>query len=353
MSLATELPEAELVRRATDGDRYALDELVRLHERRILALCRSRLRSHEDAADAAQETFARALRRLDRLRDPDAFGPWLRTIAVRVCADHGRKLSRMRSTELDHDTVDDAPSPDELAETAEDHRRVHRALHSLGERDRRALWLRHGVEEPIATVASQLGVTEGSARVLLTRARHRLRDATSAMSAIIPLSWRRWTREHLPAFLERPDLATSLLPAAALAALMFAPPMPNSPPDAAQPQEPIVATPVAEVTEAPEPATQVDLEPAPAPERPAPAPAPAPEPEPPPEPDTQDRPTSPVGRIANDVRVQEGYPEDEPYLAEVQVVGAEESPNTTRLYGDPADDPLGAVEETVGALLGK
>lgn len=344
MTVATQLTERELVGAATTGDRHALDELVRLHEHRIAGLCRSRLRSREDAADAVQETFARALSRLHQLKDPDAFGPWLRTIAVRVCADVGRELSRVSMSALVGDTVDEGPPPDALAEAADDRGRLHRALADLGERDRHALWLRHGMEAPVSRVADELGLTEGSTRVLLTRARRRLREAASGLAAMFPVAWRDWGRAHLATLLQRPDLAGALTPLAAVAFVFV---FPVAPPST---QELIEPSPIQTASRTPTPATvtpeltpQVAL---PAPTRSTVTSAA----------DTDDGVSrapggQPPADLLDDVRVQDDYPEDEPYLIEVRVISDGDAA-TLRLYGDPTDDPTAAADDTVAGLLG-
>jgi RNA polymerase sigma-70 factor, ECF subfamily len=77
--------ELALVRAGLAGDRSALEQLLALHERRVLAVCRGVLGHAEDAEDAAQETFFRALRALPRYRGDASFRTWLLRIAVNVC----------------------------------------------------------------------------------------------------------------------------------------------------------------------------------------------------------------------------------------------------------------------------
>jgi RNA polymerase sigma-70 factor (ECF subfamily) len=77
--------EAALLQAGLAGDREALDQLLALHERRLLALCHSMLGHADDAEDAVQETFFRALRALPRFRRDASFRTWLLRIAVNVC----------------------------------------------------------------------------------------------------------------------------------------------------------------------------------------------------------------------------------------------------------------------------
>jgi RNA polymerase sigma-70 factor (ECF subfamily) len=77
--------EAELLRAGKAGDRAALEQLLALHKRSLLALCHGILDHADDAEDAAQETFLRALRALPGFRGDAAFRTWLFRIAVNVC----------------------------------------------------------------------------------------------------------------------------------------------------------------------------------------------------------------------------------------------------------------------------
>ncbi|MEQ8818958.1 MAG: RNA polymerase sigma factor [Sumerlaeia bacterium] len=86
--------EAELVQAAQGGDVNAFEELVRQHQQRIVALCRSRVRCVDSAEDLAQETFLRAWMNLDRLRPPYAFGAWTRSIAMNLTRTRQRSEAR-------------------------------------------------------------------------------------------------------------------------------------------------------------------------------------------------------------------------------------------------------------------
>jgi RNA polymerase sigma-70 factor (ECF subfamily) len=193
--------DAELVGLALTGDGDAFHQLFDRHRDRVTAVCRQRLRSSSDVDDAVQEAFARALANLRQLREAENFGPWIRSIAVRACMDHHRAAARLIPVddEKHGEAEDNAPLPDEMLLAAERNASLRATFQELGERDRRALWMRHVSEAPVAAVAMELGLTEGSTRVLLTRARHRLRAATTSLPVFIPLSWRQWFRDHFPA----------------------------------------------------------------------------------------------------------------------------------------------------------
>lgn len=84
--------EETLVRRTREGSRAAFSILVSRHRTAITVLACRALGGHvDDAQDVAQETFLYTFQRLGDLRDPQRFGPWLRTIALNLCADFRRR----------------------------------------------------------------------------------------------------------------------------------------------------------------------------------------------------------------------------------------------------------------------
>lgn len=62
-----------------------LDRLMRAHGDRLLRLCCVYLNDYASAQDAVQETFIKAYRHLDSLRDEGAASAWLTRIAINTC----------------------------------------------------------------------------------------------------------------------------------------------------------------------------------------------------------------------------------------------------------------------------
>lgn len=71
-----------MVALAMAGDGPAFEELVRRRQGPTRALLRRLCRDHALADDLAQETFVQAWRAIGTLREPGAFGGWLKRIAV-------------------------------------------------------------------------------------------------------------------------------------------------------------------------------------------------------------------------------------------------------------------------------
>ena len=79
------------MRRAQAGDQTAYEELVRIHQPRLLAVVGGILRRGEDVEDVAQQALLKAYLSLKRFDLRSAFGTWLYKIAVNECWDYFRK----------------------------------------------------------------------------------------------------------------------------------------------------------------------------------------------------------------------------------------------------------------------
>jgi RNA polymerase sigma-70 factor, ECF subfamily len=170
--------DGALVGRVLVGDVDAFDLLYRRHAPAISRLCRARAHRLAEPSDAVQEVFARALERLDALRDPEAFGPWLRGIARNVLADGFRRPRAVEAEEPDFDELRTPDvGPDERAEIAELAALVRGSMAGLSPRDATAVSLVATLDLSTAELATALGVSPTAAKVALHRARARLRRA--------------------------------------------------------------------------------------------------------------------------------------------------------------------------------
>ena len=81
-----------MVALAVAGDGPAFEELVRRRQGPTRALLRRLCRDHALADDLAQETFVQAWRAIRTLRQPGAFGGWLKRIAVNAWLAQQRRV---------------------------------------------------------------------------------------------------------------------------------------------------------------------------------------------------------------------------------------------------------------------
>jgi len=75
----------DLVERAVEGDATAWGEIVSRLENLVWSVVRGFRMNDQDAQDATQLTWLRAVENLNRVSDPERLGLWLATIARREC----------------------------------------------------------------------------------------------------------------------------------------------------------------------------------------------------------------------------------------------------------------------------
>jgi RNA polymerase sigma-70 factor (ECF subfamily) len=145
---------APLVQRAAAGDEDAWRELAGRYGRRLYALARSRLRSHELAEDIAQSVFttlAEKLRAGDYTEE-GRFEPWLFRIAMNRIRDEIRKqqtadgAAGVLEAEARRGATVNTPEPDDL-------RRLRAAVATLDPAEQDVIALRHQAELPFAAIA--------------------------------------------------------------------------------------------------------------------------------------------------------------------------------------------------------
>jgi len=173
---------AKIIARAITGDRAAFEEIVRLHERRVLTLAYRLLGNGEDAQDAAQDVFLRAFKYLRRFDASKPLEPWLVRVTVNVCRRLGRKRQRIAAVQDPPvEREDPAGNPHTQLRTEEQKTVLYRALAELGEKERAAVVLRDIEGFSTAEVARLLGSAEATVRSQISVARLKMRKAIERM----------------------------------------------------------------------------------------------------------------------------------------------------------------------------
>ena len=154
-----------------------LGELYRSLGGRLHATALRLLRSPEEAEDAVQDAFLQFHRQGEAF-DPVAAGAWLHRVVVNRSLDRLRSRSRWRQEEAT-DTSMPAQRPAPIATRLD----LERAVATLPEGARR-VFLLHDVEGfRHGEVATLLGISEGTSKSQLFRAREILRGALGGRAA--------------------------------------------------------------------------------------------------------------------------------------------------------------------------
>jgi RNA polymerase sigma-70 factor (ECF subfamily) len=184
-----EATEAELIQQACQGDRDAFYSLVRPCERAIYTAAVSILNNPEDAEEVAQEAVLKALSNLRGFRGDAKFRTWLTQITINEALLKLRKDRRHLYESVDEqrpsddgeyfpkDFADWREVPSEALQRKELREALNRAIASLPLKYREVLILRDVQQLRIEETAQILGITQGSVKTRLLRARLQLRDA--------------------------------------------------------------------------------------------------------------------------------------------------------------------------------
>jgi RNA polymerase sigma-70 factor, ECF subfamily len=166
----------ECIRRAQAGDVDAFEQLYREHAGRIYALSlRLSGGDRSDATELMQDVFIRAWRRLSTFRGDCAFASWLHRLAVNTMLENTRSDRRRTARVL---PMDDTSRLEGAARSSGVDLRMDMedAIASLPNGARLAFVL-HDVEGyQHQEIAEQLGVSVGTIKAQLHRARRLLRE---------------------------------------------------------------------------------------------------------------------------------------------------------------------------------
>ncbi|MDH3270454.1 MAG: sigma-70 family RNA polymerase sigma factor [Gemmatimonadota bacterium] len=169
--------DGELVRQARNGSEAAFGLLVKRYQRPAYAVALSVTGRHEDAEDAAQESFLVALSRLEECRSPDRFGGWLMTIVRNRSKNLIRRESLRETDQVPPGARSRAPTPDKVTENLELRELLQGALAVLPEVQRQIVLL-HDLEGwKHREIAKRLDLPSGTVRSHLHFARKALRQA--------------------------------------------------------------------------------------------------------------------------------------------------------------------------------
>jgi RNA polymerase sigma-70 factor (ECF subfamily) len=173
----------EIIARILAGEKQLFHELIRPVERAVYVMLLMLLRNESDAEDTAQETFIKIFRNLHAFRGDSKFSTWVLSIA------RNEGLARLRNrasrpeepleSERDEASGDFTPAllvdwrevPLEALERKEVGECIRKAIFNLPPIYRDIVQLRDIEELDVQETANVLGITAGSVKVRLHRAR--------------------------------------------------------------------------------------------------------------------------------------------------------------------------------------
>jgi RNA polymerase sigma-70 factor (ECF subfamily) len=179
-----------LVARFKQGDEAAFNEMVSRYWDRIYSMVHHLLRNQQDAEEVTQDAFIRAHRGLVNFRGDSAFSTWLYQIATNLARNRywywwRRKRDRSVSFDApisaDNETTlaelipADVESPEDATVTQELLDNIATGMERLGTKHREILILRNVKNLSYEEIAAILGISVGTVKSRIARARESLR----------------------------------------------------------------------------------------------------------------------------------------------------------------------------------
>jgi len=176
-------PDLSLVSRCLRGDEAAWEELVRLHTRRVYALCFRFTGSASQAQDLTQDVFLRVFKTLKTFRSTEgSFSTWMARVARNLLIDHYRRTRQERVTDSIEDQLPVLEEAGGAASARPDHAIAGReaseilqaTLQRLSPDLREAVILRDLQELEYREIAEVLRIPEGTVKSRINRGRAEL-----------------------------------------------------------------------------------------------------------------------------------------------------------------------------------
>jgi RNA polymerase sigma-70 factor (ECF subfamily) len=208
---APALPDAEVVAALRRGDESVFADLVDAYSPGLMRMAMMFVRDRAVAEEVVQDTWIAVLRGIDRFEGRSSLKTWIFRILMNTAKTRGQRESRSvpfsaaaggdepsvdpdRFLGADHQYAGgwmlgpaEWQTPEEELLQGETRDEILRAIDQLPEQQRAVITLRDLEGFPSDEVSEALGITDGNQRVLLHRARSKVRAAIEAyLGAIEP-----------------------------------------------------------------------------------------------------------------------------------------------------------------------
>lgn len=169
-------------------DRAAFTELMNRYESHVHRLFYHLAPDWQERADLAQEVWIRVFKNINRLNEPQKFRGWLSRIVTNLFYDELRKLKRVArpisldapvrfsDSEMSWELPSELPSPTDHLATQEFYGQLREAIAMLPETFRTTIVLREIQGLPYEEIAEITGVSLGTVKSRIARARLKLQS---------------------------------------------------------------------------------------------------------------------------------------------------------------------------------
>ncbi|HSR46489.1 MAG TPA: sigma-70 family RNA polymerase sigma factor [Anaerolineales bacterium] len=175
------IADVNWLQQARDGDPEAFEAVVEAYQVPVYNLCYRMLSDRNLAEDAAQETFLRAYRKLDRYDERRSPRTWILSIAAHHCIDLLRRRRLLGFQPIDDMEIPSShPSPEATLIRREAEAEIAQLLEGLAPEERAVITLRYWYDLSIEEIGEAVGMSSSAVRTRLYRARRALADRMQA-----------------------------------------------------------------------------------------------------------------------------------------------------------------------------
>jgi RNA polymerase sigma factor (sigma-70 family) len=167
--------EAELIARCRKGDIKSYELLYNRYSRAMYHTCMRVVLYAGDAEDILQEAFMDAFVNLDKLKNADAFGGWLKRIVINKSINHVKRNQKswLEIEDADLTNLSEEQTIDE-SEFGEKLQAITEAMESLPERYRMVINLHIFEQMDFEEIAALLGASSSTIRVQYMRGKQKI-----------------------------------------------------------------------------------------------------------------------------------------------------------------------------------
>jgi RNA polymerase sigma-70 factor, ECF subfamily len=191
----SDLSESRFIERLRGRDERAFNDLVQRYEQRVFRLVFRMLGRRDEAEDMVQEVFVQVFKAVESFRGDSKLSTWIYRIAINLCKNRAKYLSRRRSEAQDeleqmsewrslHEgrgiTVGETNRPDQVVQGYQLETIVRLSISQLDADFREVLVLRDIEDLPYEDIMEITGLPEGTVKSRIHRARAMLKQRIEA-----------------------------------------------------------------------------------------------------------------------------------------------------------------------------
>ena len=174
--------ELQIIKKVLDGDSNAFEELVLSNQKNVYNLALKMTKNEDDAQDISQEAFIKAYNQLEAFRGDSKFSVWLYRLTYNLCIDFLRKKPKAQVISLSAQQEESGDSfeieipdvrelPDDSVFRKELRTEIAQSIDELSDGHREVIVMREINDMSYTEIAETLGISEGTVKSRLARAR--------------------------------------------------------------------------------------------------------------------------------------------------------------------------------------